>query len=739
VRRLARVCFTHRRLVVLGWLVALIGLTALHSAVGSAYSDNFRLSGTQSFDAVNLLERNAPSASGDTEKVVIAVDNGRVTDPAVRSQVQTMLASLARQPHVTEISSPYGPHGAAQISPSGKVAFANATFDVQANKVTTAAAKAFVNAARAGSGHGVEIEVEGQVAQSANQQGAGGLPFGFLAAGIVLFIVFGSLLAMLLPLLTAGLSLGTAVAVIGLLSHVIQMASFSNELSLLIGLGVGVDYALFIVTRYRQGLLRGLSGEDAVVEALDTSGRAVLFAGVIVCIAMLGMFALGVSFLYGVAVATSIAVAFTVLASLTLLPAMLGLFGLRVLRRRERRALKDHKLRTSDESPGWARWVGWMQQRPALFAAVATAVLVLLAIPFFSMRLGSADSGSDPAGSTTRKAYDLLAKGFGQGYNGPLQLVAQVSGASQQSAFQRVERAVAATPGVVGSTRPQFIPSRVPGRPGIALADVYPKGSPQDASTSDLLHTVRNTVVPAAERGTGVHVLVGGQTAIFDDFATVLSRKLPLFLTIVIGLSFLLLMTVFRSVVIPAIAAAMNLLSAAAAFGVVTAVFQDGFGASLLGIDKTGPIEAFVPVFMFAILFGLSMDYEVFLVTRIYEEWHRRGNNREAVAHGLAATGRTITAAAAIMILVFGAFILGGERIIDLFGVGLASAVLIDALVVRSVLVPALMLIIGDANWWLPSWLDRFLPHLRVEGATARGTVGPAPVQDQAVPEPVAS
>jgi RND superfamily putative drug exporter len=653
--------------------------------------------------------------------------------------VQTMLASLARQPHVTEISSPYGPHGAAQISPSGKVAFANATFDVQANKVTTAAAKAFVNAARAGSGHGVEIEVEGQVAQSANQQGAGGLPFGFLAAGIVLFIVFGSLLAMLLPLLTAGLSLGTAVAVIGLLSHVIQMASFSNELSLLIGLGVGVDYALFIVTRYRQGLLRGLSGEDAVVEALDTSGRAVLFAGVIVCIAMLGMFALGVSFLYGVAVATSIAVAFTVLASLTLLPAMLGLFGLRVLRRRERRALKDHKLRTSDESPGWARWVGWMQQRPALFAAVATAVLVLLAIPFFSMRLGSADSGSDPAGSTTRKAYDLLAKGFGQGYNGPLQLVAQVSGASQQSAFQRVERAVAATPGVVGSTRPQFIPSRVPGRPGIALADVYPKGSPQDASTSDLLHTVRNTVVPAAERGTGVHVLVGGQTAIFDDFATVLSRKLPLFLTIVIGLSFLLLMTVFRSVVIPAIAAAMNLLSAAAAFGVVTAVFQDGFGASLLGIDKTGPIEAFVPVFMFAILFGLSMDYEVFLVTRIYEEWHRRRNNREAVAHGLAATGRTITAAAAIMILVFGAFILGGERIIDLFGVGLASAVLIDALVVRSVLVPALMLIIGDANWWLPSWLDRFLPHLRVEGATARGTVGPAPVQDQAVPEPVAS
>jgi putative drug exporter of the RND superfamily len=737
VRTLARWCFKYRRIAVLGWVAALIGFTALHSAAGSAYSDNFRLSGTQSFDAVNLLERVAPGASGDTEQVVIAVDHGRVTDPAVRAQVQRMLDSLSRRPHVSVIASPYGPRGAAQISPSGQVAFANVTFDVQSNKVTPTAAKKFVNAAQAASGNGVEVEVEGQVAQAANQQGPGGLPFGILAAGIVLFLVFGSLLATALPLVTAGLSLGTAVAVIGLLSHVIQMASFSNELSLLIGLGVGVDYALFIVTRYRQGLLRGLSGEDAVVEAIDTSGRAVLFAGMIVCIAMLGMFALGVSFLYGVAIAASIAVAFTVVAALTLLPAMLGFFGTRVLRRRERRELAEGRLRTSDESAGWARWAGWMQQRPAVFAAVAAGVLVLLAIPFLSMRLGSADSGSDPASSTTRKAYDLLAKGFGPGYNGPLQLVAQVSGQAQKTEFARIERAVASTPGVVGSARPNFIPSRGPGLPGVALADIYPKGSPQDASTSDLLHNVRDNVIPAAARGTSLHVLVGGQTAIFDDFATVLSRKLPLFLAVVIGLSFLLLMLVFRSLVIPIVAAGMNLLSAAAAFGVVTLVFQDGVGASLLGIDKTGPIEAFVPVFMFAILFGLSMDYEVFLVTRIYEEWHRRGDNREAVTHGLAATGRTITAAAAIMILVFGAFILGGQRIIDLFGVGLATAVLLDALIVRSVLVPALMLELGDANWWMPAWLEKRLPHLRVEGATARAGARHAPAE-RAVPEPSA-
>ena len=735
MRKLGKWCFTHRLITVLAWVGTLVALTAIHAAAGSAYSDNFDLSGTQSFDAVHLLQRAAPKASGDTDQIVIAVDNGKVTDPAVRSQVESMLANVAKLPHVSAVSSPYAPTGAAQISPSGQIAFANVQFDVQANKITAAGAKQFVNTARAGAGNGVKVEVGGQVAEAASQNSASGLPFGFLAAGVVLFLVFGSLLAMALPLLTAGLALGTGIAVIGLLSHAIQMASFSSELSLLIGLGVGVDYSLFILTRYRQGLLRGLTGEEAVVESVDTSGRAVLFAGIIVCIALLGLFALGVSFLYGVAIAACIAVAFTVIAALTLLPALLGFFGVRVLRRRDRRALKAHELRTTDESAGWARWAGLLEKRPALFAAAAAGVMILIAVPFFSIRLGSADAGSDPSGSTTRKAYDLLAKGFGPGYNGPLQLVAQVSGPGQEAQFTKVIDAVAATPGVVSATRPHFIAGRTPGGEGVALANVYPKGSPQAVSTSNLLQKVRDTVVPDATRGTGLHVLVGGQTAIFFDFSKVLSRKLPLFLGIVVLLSFLLLMCVFRSLLIPLTAALMNLLSAAAAFGVVTAVFQDGIGSSLLGIDKTGPIEAFIPVFLFAILFGLSMDYEVFLVTRMYEEWHRRGDNREAVTHGLAATGRTITAAAAIMILVFGAFILGGERIIDLFGVGLASAVFLDALLVRSVLVPSLMLIFGDANWKLPIRLDRLLPHLRVEGATAQAAGAPG---DRALPEPAA-
>jgi putative drug exporter of the RND superfamily len=740
LRKLASWCFKHRVITLLAWVAGLVVLTAIHGAAGSAYSDNFELPHTQSFDAIRLLERNSPRASGETDHLVFAVDHGKVTDPAVRQRAEALFKKVGQVPHVSLVGSPYAPGAEHQISPNGQVAFANVTFDEAANKnkITTNDAKHFVSTITSASGDGVQFQVEGNIAESGNQNNSStGLLFGFLAAAVVLFLVFGSLSAMLLPLLTAGLSLGTGVAVIGLLSHLINMASFSSELALLIGLGVGVDYALFIVTRYRQALLRGLTREEATVESLDTSGRAVLFAGAIVVIAMLGMFALGVSFLYGVAVAAAIAVAFTVLAALTLLPALLGLLGKRVPRRSERRAMREGKFRVTDESPRWARWAGAIQRRPAAFAGVATLIMVILAIPFFSIRLGSADAGSDPANSTTRKAYDLLAKGFGPGYNGPLQLVAQVGSDQQKAAFAAVAEKVSQTPGVVGSTKPTILPG-VDGHAPVAIANIYPKGSPQAVSTSDLLQKVRDQVVPAAAKGTGLNVLVGGTTAIFADFSQILSNKLPLFIGIVVALSFLLLVLVFRSLLIPLTAAVMNALSAGAAFGIVTAVFQFGWGASLLGIDGTGPIEAFLPVLMFPIIFGLSMDYEVFLISRIYEEWHRRGDNREAVTHGLAATGRTITAAAAIMVLVFGAFVLGGERVIELFGIGLASAVLLDALVVRSALVPAVMILFGKHNWWLPAWLDRVLPHMRIEGsagreaAEERAAIEPAPVPEPA-------
>jgi RND superfamily putative drug exporter len=710
MRSLARWCFRHRRIVLASWIVALVGLSVIHAGAGSNYKDEFKLSGTDSFDALHLLQRSAPKASGDQEQIVVQAKDGKITDGVSRQRVEKMLGAVAKLPHVAGVASPYAKGGATQISKDATIAFATVTLDGDVIKVPISATKKLVSTARSSASDQLDVEVGGQAVEQSRQQGGGGLLIGIVVAMIVLLIVFGSVLAALLPLIGAVVSLGVGIAVIGLLSHAITMASFSQELSALIGLGVGVDYALFIVTRYRQEVLRGATPEDAVVAALDTSGRAVLFAGITVCIALLGMFALGVSFLYGVATAASIVVAFTVLSALTLLPAMLGFFGRRVLTRKQRRALEAGQLTTSDESPAWGRWAGKLRERPILGAVGAILVMLVLATPFLSMRLGSSDAGSDPSSSTTRKAYDLLAQGFGPGFNGPLQLVAEAPSAGQKAAFKRVVDEVRKTSGVVAATPPVIVGK------DIALAQVYPKGSPQDKSTSDLVHHLRDQVVPNAAQGQ-VRTLVGGSTAIGIDFSKVLSDKLPLFIGIVVLLSFILLMAVFRSLVIPLMAAVMNLLSVAAAFGVVVAVFQWGWGAELIGVDRTGPIEAFLPVMVFAILFGLSMDYEVFLVSRIYEEWHKRGDNREAITHGLAATGRTITAAAAIMMLVFAAFILGGERVIKLFGVGLAGAVFLDALIVRSVLIPSLMLVVGKANWWLPSWLDRILPRLNVEGA----------------------
>jgi RND superfamily putative drug exporter len=719
MRTLARWCCRHWIATIVGWLAIVVVLVGIHSAVGSAFTDKFTLPNTDSFDALHLLQHANPKTSGETDQLVISVDHGKVTDPVVKARAEKLFGEVAKTKYVAEVVSPYTPSTAKQIAPGGRVAFADVVFTNAANnqKVTASDASHFDKVITSASGNGVHFNAEGNIAEAGNPQNSNSSLFiGFIAAAIVLFLAFGSFTAMLLPLLAAGVSLGAGTAVIGLASHVLDMASFSSELSLLIGLGVGVDYALFIVTRYRQASLRGVSREDAVVEAIDSSGRAVLFAGVIVCVAMLGMFALGISFLYGIAVAATIVVAFTVLAALTLLPALLGALGGKVPRRRERRAIREGSYTVSDESPRWAAWTRLLSRYPAALAALAAAVMIVIALPFFHMRLGSADAGTDPTNTTTRQAYDALATGFGPGYNGPLELVAQIRSRGELVSFTRAERAVARTPGIVGSTPVKVVKGAGPGRPTVATADVYPSTSPQAKETTALLNHIRQTVLPQATKGTGVHVLVGGTTAIFEDFSKVLTRKLPLFVGVVVLVSFLLLMVVFRSLLIPAIAAIMNLLSAGAAFGVMTAVFQNGWGNSLLGFNTTGPIESFIPVLLFPILFGLSMDYEVFLVSRIYEEWHRRGDTTEAVTHGLAATGRTITAAAAIMFLVFGSFVLGGEWVIEMFGVGLAAAVLLDALIVRMVLVPGLMIMFGKANWQIPDWLDRTLPHVNVEG-----------------------
>ena len=728
MRAIGRWCVVHRRTVLGGWIAGMILLTVLSQSAGSDYKNSFSLNGTQSFEALQLLERAAPKASGDVEQVVLAVKQGKITDPAAKARANTLLKKLAALPEVASVGSPYASGASAQISKSGQIAFANVTLNQQAQKYSVAQSDKFVNTANSGAHGGLQVSVEGQLAEQTEQPKATGTGIGAFAALIVLYLVFGSLLAALLPLIATGIALITGLAVISLMSHVLDMANFSSELSLLIGLGVGVDYALFIVTRYRQGLQEGKSVEDSVVDAIDTSGRAVMFAGITVCIALLGMFALGVSFLYGVAVAAAIAVAFTVFSALTLLPALLGFMGPRVLSRRSRRKAAAEPTEPQALHPAfWTRWAGTLQRRPIPIAIIGIVVMGLIAVPFFSMRLGASDAGSDPTGSTTRNAYELLAKGFGPGYNGPLQLVAQVKDASQKAAFVRMTDAVAKAPNVVKVTPAVVLPAKH-GQLPVITADVFPTGSPQALSTANLVTNLRQNVVPKATAGSGLQVLVGGQTAIFADFSSVLSSKLPVFIGVVVLLSFLLLTAVFRSLLVPAMAAIMNMLSAGAAFGVITAVFQWGWASSLLGIPQTGPIEAFVPVMMFAILFGLSMDYEVFLVTRIFEEWHKSGDNTIAVTRGLAATGRTITAAAAIMVLVFASFILGGQVIIEMFGVGLASAILLDALIVRSVIVPALLLLTGKANWWLPKALDRVIPRLNVEGSVedhpARSTGG---------------
>ena len=418
MRSLARWSFTHRRWVLAGWLVALIAVTLIHGAAGSAYRDSFRLHGTDSFDALELLRQSAPKEAGDSDRIVVATRTGKLSDPANQARIRAMLADVKNQPHVASIGQP-------KLSKNGQIGYVTFNFDVQQNKLDLKDIKNVIAVAKKAEGgpNNLQVELGGQAIQNANPQGTGGTAPGFVAAAVVLFIVFGSLLSMLLPLLTAGFALGIGIAVIGLLSHAMATPEFSSELSLLIGLGVGVDYALFIVTRHRQGLLRGKSIEDAAVDAVDTAGRAVLFAGMTVCIALLGMFALGVSFLYGVAIAASLAVAFTVIAALTLLPAMLGFFGLKVLRRRERRAIGGGSFTDSDESPGWGRWARRLERHPALLAGGAALLMIALATPFLDLRLGSSDQGSDPKSTTTRKAYDLLAEGFGPGFNGPLQLV----------------------------------------------------------------------------------------------------------------------------------------------------------------------------------------------------------------------------------------------------------------------------------------------------------------------------
>src|SRR4051812_16370688 len=712
MQALARWCFTHKFVVLAVWIVALVVLGGLNAKAGSGYTDSFSLPGTESTTGLNLLTDNFDTEATDTNQVVFAADD--VNDPQVKARIQRTLTKIANGPHVERVDSPFARGAAArQISKDGTVAFANVHMDgaQPIADVPKSAYDKLIATAEDARGDGLKVELGGSGIQQATQQPGGGPSefIGFLAAAVVLAIAFGSLWATLLPLFTAVLALGCGLSLTGLLAHAIDIATFSPTLATLIGLGVGIDYALFVVTRHRNAIKAGRDPEAACVRALNTSGRAVLFAGATVIVALLGLFVLGVSFLNGVAVASAVVVLVVMTAAVTLIPALLGMIGMRALSRKERRRLAELGPRDPKLEGIWPRWAQYVQDHPKPLAAVALIVMLALAIPALTLRLGSSDAGQDPASSTTRKAYDLLAKGFGPGFNGTFQIVARTpNGKADLPKARQLATALGHTRGLAAVGPP------VPSPNGkVALIEARPATAPQDAATSDLIKRLRSDVIPRASGGLPVYL--GGLTAIFDDFAGVLTAKLPLFIAVIVTLGCLLLMIAFRSVLIPLTAAVMNLLAAGAAFGVVTAVFQKGFLAGPLGVG-TGPIEAFLPVMMLAILFGLSMDYQVFLVSRMHEEWMRTHDNGHSVRIGQAATGRVITAAATIMIFVFGSFLLAGQRVIAEFGIGLASAVFLDAFILRTILVPAVMHLIGRRNWWLPRGLDRALPRVAVEG-----------------------
>ncbi len=728
--RMARWCFDHRKTVVAGWLVAIAVFLGLSQAVGSSFDSDFSLPGTDSQSAVSLLTQNFPSVSGEGDQIAIQIAAGTTVDaPAVRATVTAALATVAKVPGIESVTSPFSAQGAAQISPDRTVAFAAVTWKMSSVDVTGADAANLIRAAEEADGPSVHVSLGGAaISTSENPSISFSIAVGLGAALVILLIVFGgTLLSSVMPLLTTVVALVLGSFVVDLLTHAFSVSSASTELSVLIGLGVGVDYGLFVISRHRSGVKAGLSYREAAAQALNTSGRTVLFAGSTVGIALLGQFALGVSFLYGVSIAAAITVALTMATSLTFLPAMLGFLGPRVLSRRERAALGVHgPSTTTDVSRFWLRWARFAQARRIFVAVGALAVVVVIALPVLSLRLGTSDASTAPSTATTHQAYTALADGFGPGFNGPLELVGQVSSPADEDAFSRLLTAAAHTPGVATATPAVTSPN---GR--VVLATLYPTTPPQAEHTVDLVSTIRRDLVPRAQSGNHLVVHVGGVTATNIDFAEVLTSKLPLFIAVVVVLAFLLLIAAFRSLLIPLVASALNLLSIGAALGAMNAVFTWGWGGSLLGLSTTGPIDAFLPVIMFSVLFGLSMDYEVYLISRMQEEWRHLGHtdnrgawepsgrvawrNHEAITLGHAKSGRVIAAAAGIMALVFGSFTLAFSRPLQEFGFGLGFAVLVDALVIRSLLMPAVMHLIGPANWAMPSWLDRIVPNLSVE------------------------
>lgn len=719
--RLGSWSYRHRRLVVAAWVAALIVISLAGRLAGSAFKDNLNGgTSTPSQQAAAFLQRNFPSQAGDVAQVVFGV-RAPVTSAAARDRITGTLDGLARLPRVTTVLSPFAAGNAAQVSPDGHIAYGLVRFDASGDALPDAAIQQVITQAQRAAGPGFAVHVGGAPVEKVEKPQFGkSEALGILAAILILLLAFGSVIAMLLPIATAVVAVAASFGLLDLLSHGVTVPSFAPELAALVGLGVGIDYALFVITRYRTALRAGSAPPDAVMTAMATSGRAVVFAGSTVVLSLLGLFLLGLPFIYGAALGAIIAVLLVMAASVTLLPAALGFAGAGI-----------DRLRIGRRAPAgaggfWWTWSRRVQRHPWLTGGAALAVLVLLALPFGSLRLAFTDAGTEPSSYTSRQAYDLLAQGFGPGTNGPLVVALQVPAAAGQGgapAIAALRGDLARQPDVALVSPPRFSPAGT-----AAVLTVIPRTSPQDARTSALVRSLRDTVVPRATAGTGITALVGGQTAASIDTAGLISARLLVVVAFVIVLSVLLLMAAFRSVVIPLVSAVLTLLSTGAAYGVIVAVFQWGWLGGGIDNGATAPVDPWIPLMLFALLFGFSMDYQVFLVSRIREEWRAGPDgsitaDSEAVANALARTGRIITSAAVIMICVFAAFVLGDLRVLRVIGLGMAVAVLLDATLVRMVATPAILQLTGRSNWWFPRWLDRVMPSILTEVlATTKGT-----------------
>jgi len=703
--RLASIAFHHKWKVVAGWGILLVAIFALARVASGSYATRFSIPGSESQRAMNLLTERFPARSGSTAQIVFhtAPAGPALADPAIAARISAILAEARSLPDVGAVSPP----SATTTSADGHTAFATVQYAVESRMLPRASVSALVGMVERANSADLTVEGGGQVVARMEQSGfASSEAIGVTAAAVILLFAFGSVVAMGLPILLALVSLGGSLSLIGLSARLFDMTAFTPAFAAMIGLGVGIDYALLVVTRFREGLHSGHTVEEATRVAMETAGRSVLFAGTIVIIAMLGLMAIGIPFIGAIGVAAAIVVALSVVGALTLLPAVLAILGKRV------DALSIPFFRTTEgnhEASVWFRLSHAIQRRPLWFAAGAAILLGALAVPFLSMETAFGDASTNPPTSHTRRAYDLLSGAFGAGFNGPLTVVVDTRSGGRD-AIPALQAALAAAPDVVRVAEPATNQAG-----DTAVISVYPRSAPQAAETNKLVHDLRDRVIPGAAAGTGLTAYVSGPTAGTIDVSDRIASRTPIFFAVVIGLSVVVLTCVFRSLLIPLKAALMNLLSIGAAYGVLVAIFQWGWFEGLLGIHQTGPIEPFLPMMMFAILFGLSMDYEVFLVSRIREEYIGGMETSRAVAYGLASTARVITSAALIMMAVFFSFVLGGDRVIKEFGLGLATAVFLDATMVRLILVPSLMELFGRANWWLPSSLDRVLPRIHLD------------------------